>query len=338
MKKVTLQDVADSLGVSRISVWKVFSGRQGVSTSLRNKIIQKATELNYNFPKDFILPSELQTQKQQLNISVTVSNPDNSIYNLSLIHDIAKELSKKGINLLYTYLPSKIDASYQLPPQLKDGRIDGIIIINVYNPQLIHLLSELSIPKIYMDTSRDIDFDSLHGDLILTSESICSSKLTQFMVSHNRSRIGFIGNITKSFANYELYKGYAEGLILNQLPLDKSICCFSSDQDDIISFLHSLDQYPDAFICSNDHIAFTVWKELEALGFEVPNDIMISGYHNISGYENSNMLTSVQTFNKDIAIVLSNQIEYRIMNPMIRSEIINVSSQIVFRDSTGSVQ
>ena len=50
------------------------------------------------------------------------------------------------------------------------------------------------------------------------------------------------------------------------------------------------------------------------------------------------MLTSVQTFNKDIAIVLSNQIEYRIMNPMIRSEIINVSSQIVFRDSTGSVQ
>lgn len=34
MKKVTLQEIANSLGISRTTVWKVFSGHEGVSDSL----------------------------------------------------------------------------------------------------------------------------------------------------------------------------------------------------------------------------------------------------------------------------------------------------------------
>ena len=38
MKKVTLQEIANSLGISRTTVWKVFSGHEGVSDSLRTKV------------------------------------------------------------------------------------------------------------------------------------------------------------------------------------------------------------------------------------------------------------------------------------------------------------
>ena len=47
MKKVTLQEIANSLGISRTTVWKVFSGHEGVSDSLRTKVIAKAQELGY---------------------------------------------------------------------------------------------------------------------------------------------------------------------------------------------------------------------------------------------------------------------------------------------------
>ena len=58
MKKVTLQEIANSLGISRTTVWKVFSGHEGVSDSLRTKVIAKAQELGYAIPEDFQYPSE----------------------------------------------------------------------------------------------------------------------------------------------------------------------------------------------------------------------------------------------------------------------------------------
>lgn len=43
MKKVTLQEIAASLGISRTTVWKDFQqGHEGVSDSLKSRIIAKA--------------------------------------------------------------------------------------------------------------------------------------------------------------------------------------------------------------------------------------------------------------------------------------------------------
>ena len=50
MKKTTMQDIAASLGISRTTVWKVFSGQDNVSDALREKILLRAKELNYKIP------------------------------------------------------------------------------------------------------------------------------------------------------------------------------------------------------------------------------------------------------------------------------------------------
>ena len=47
MSKPTMQDIADALSVSRITVWKALSNRPGVSDSMRAQIHQKATEMGY---------------------------------------------------------------------------------------------------------------------------------------------------------------------------------------------------------------------------------------------------------------------------------------------------
>ena len=39
MSKVTMQDIADALGVSRVSVWKVFNDQPGVSNTLKHSIL-----------------------------------------------------------------------------------------------------------------------------------------------------------------------------------------------------------------------------------------------------------------------------------------------------------
>ena len=42
MLKSTMQDLADAVGVSRITVWKALNDREGVSPRTKNKIKQKA--------------------------------------------------------------------------------------------------------------------------------------------------------------------------------------------------------------------------------------------------------------------------------------------------------
>lgn len=47
MKKVTMQDIADTLSVSRITVWKALNNKEGVSQELREKILGSAREMGY---------------------------------------------------------------------------------------------------------------------------------------------------------------------------------------------------------------------------------------------------------------------------------------------------
>ena len=50
MPKVTLQDIADAVGVSRMTVSNAFSRPDKLSTALRATILQTATELGYGGP------------------------------------------------------------------------------------------------------------------------------------------------------------------------------------------------------------------------------------------------------------------------------------------------
>ncbi|MDF2836455.1 MAG: LacI family transcriptional regulator, partial [Paenibacillus sp.] len=46
-KKVTMQQIADSLGVSKFVVSKALAGKEGVSDTTRERVIGAATRLGY---------------------------------------------------------------------------------------------------------------------------------------------------------------------------------------------------------------------------------------------------------------------------------------------------
>ena len=46
-KKVTIQDIADALGISRNTVSKAINNSEGLAEATREKILQKAVEMGY---------------------------------------------------------------------------------------------------------------------------------------------------------------------------------------------------------------------------------------------------------------------------------------------------
>lgn len=135
MSKPTMQDIADALSVSRITVWKALSNRPGVSDSMRAQIHQKATEMGYfHTPsQDTTATVSAQLPPHTRTVAVAVCRPESSLFWMQIIHQIAKDLSEHNVNLMYTYLPTNYKAGYVLPEPLTNGTVDGVIVLNTYS-------------------------------------------------------------------------------------------------------------------------------------------------------------------------------------------------------------
>lgn len=340
MKKVTLQEIANSLGISRTTVWKVFSGQDGVSPHLKGKIIAKAQEMNYSFPESFLYSQQESFSDAPTNIAVAVCRPESSIFWMTIIHHIAKELSSQNVNLIYTYLPSCIDEDSVLPAHLVNGGAHGMIVMNVYNEELIRLLALAPIPKVFLDTSTSVSFKELNGDLLLMENRISISSITEHLIKQGRTELGFVGDINYATSNKERFDGFLQTLKNYQLAFNPELSLTSSIgidtyKEEIDLFLDQLPHLPGAFVCASDHVACLIMQLLLKRGHRIPDDIAVSGFDGNMENPLAEDLTTVQVFNQDIGLRLAYQILYRIKHPDAKHEVTYIDSEVIFRGSTG---
>lgn len=338
MKKVTLQDIADALDISRVSVWKVFTGKEGVSDELRNKVIAKSVELGYDIPAE--LKASSHVASDQITISLAVSRPETSTFWLNTIHEVAKEAAKQNVNVMYTYLPSIVEDNYSLPQVLTNGTVQGIIILNVYNETLIRKLGALSVPKVFMDTCTNVPFEELNGDLMLIEGKSCIAKITDHIISQGKTKIGFIGDIGYAQTNFERYYGFKDSMRGHNITINPSFCLTSSIgedsyQEEIDKFISHLKELPEAFICASDYVANLVCKSLMSRGLSIPKDILVSGFDAMD-FNTPVPLTTVAVNNKEFGVRLAKQILYRIERPLSGRELTYICSNVIFNESTKS--
>lgn len=343
MRKVTMQDLADSLNVSRVTVWKVFNDYPGVSETLRNQIMAKAVEMGYlkseqSTPAE--QPVDIADEDVQITVSVVVSRPDTSMFWISIIHCIAKQLAKDNINLMYTYLPSKYNDSYTLPAVLSNGTVQGIIVLNVYDVTLLQMLNKLRIPKVFLDIVTSIPEDTLTGDLLLLEGHNSIRKITNSIIEKGRTEIGFIGPTDYARTNQDRYEGFLAAMSSNHLPVNPKLCLtgnigIDTYQEEIDQFLSRLDKMPQAFVCVNDFVANLVLQYMNGHKIQVPKDVAISGYDGITEHGNlTNYLTTVQVDSSALGKRLVRQLLYRINDPDSAYEIIYLSFDVSYGDST----
>ncbi len=343
MKKPTIQMVADTAGVSRITVWKVFHNHPGVSPSLRQHIIETAIQIDYPLPESLIplntalLPSHNEAVPANYVFSVVVSRPDTSSFWMSMIHEIAKEAGKRNISLLYTYVPTNVSEDYELPQQLINGTTNGIIILNIYSLKLLKLLNDLPVPKVFLDVVNGFPTETLNGDLMLLDGFATIQTITEKLIQNGKKRIGFIGDINYALTNHLRYEGYLSAMNKNHLPVNPEYCFTSAIGienyvAEIYTYLSSLKSLPDAFVCVSDFVAHCAHKFLTDHDYIVPEDILLTGYDNQSEFnEISDWLTTVNVNTASIGKRLYHQLEYRVSSPDADYETIIIRPEIIER-------
>ncbi len=343
-RKATMQDVADALGISRVTVWKVFNNKGGVSEPLWQQITEKAKELGYahqTATRVLRTPALLKQQPLEgVTISVIVSRPESSLFWTGIIHRIAKELAKRSINLLYTYVPSSYNEGYRLPELLSSGTVQGAIIINVYDEKMLRLVNELTIPKVFLDTVTAVPTYELTGDVLLLEGRNTIYQITDSIIKKGRRNIGFIGDVSYARTNRDRYQGFLDALQDNGIPVKSENCLLGPFgiyhyDDQISDFLDSFKKMPEAFVCASDYVAHFTYRHLAARGLEMPKDVALSGYDGTREYDNvAGLLTTVSVQTALLGKRLTQTLLTRIETPELPYELIYINPQIVFGVST----
>lgn len=347
MKKITMQEIADALDISRVTVWKVFNNYPGVSDALVKQVMNKAQEMGYLKIKQpvskstqHIISVESTAPKAEMTVSVVVSRPESSMFWMNIIHQIAKDLVNSNINMMYTYLPSKTSDGYTLPSVLTNGTLQGIIVLNVYDYDLLCMLNDLNIQKVFLDMVSSMPAETLTGDVFLLEGKSSVRKIAESIINKGRTEIGFIGDIEYAKTNYERYEGYLTAMSQYHLPVRKEYSMIHNIgiytyAEEINEFLSSLDQMPQAFVCASDYVAHFVIKYLTANNYSIPEDVAVSGYDGTTEYiDQADYLTTVQVQTRDLGKRLVNQLLYRITNPDSPIEVTYIYSRLRFGEST----
>lgn len=347
MKKTTMQDIADALNISRVTVWKALNNHQGVSDILYNQILATAKEMKYfkQEEEDETPPAPTGTieeaqESTTMTISVVVSRPESSLFWMNIIHQLAKELDKSNVNMMYTYLPSKMNPGYTLPSALTNGTIQGMVVLNVYDHKLLCALNSLRIPKIFLDMPSSVSVDSLTGDLFLLEGKTSICKITNEIIRKGRTEIGFIGDIAYAHTNRDRYEGFLEAMKQNHMEVNPEICLTGNIgiytyREEIHHFLDGLEKLPQAFVCVSDYVAHFLLQYLTENNYQVPEDVAISGYDGSTEYPGiAGHLTTVQVQTSSLGIRLAKQLLYRIAYPNASIEVIYIHSNIVYGEST----
>lgn len=288
MEKVTMKDIADALNISRVTVSKAFNNQTGVSDSLREQIFEKARELGYAKLPYQILEQPLEEQRT---VSLIVSRPDSALFWTNIIHRMAQELSYYKVNLLYTYVPSVYTKSFHLPAILQNGSVDGVVVLNVYDPDILGMVNELSVPKVFLDTVPSLSDRELNGDLLLIEGFRTEFEITNTLIQNGHTEIGFLGDINYALTNLERYRGYCDcmekqGLVVrSEYCLTGRIDIFSYEKE-LYSFLNQLKHWPTAFVCASDFVANFVQSYIDNNPERGAHPVVLTGFDNTGEYAN----------------------------------------------------
>lgn len=287
--RVTIQDIADKLGVSRNTVSKAINGTGSISDATKDKIFQKAAELGY---KQFSLLSQVQenvTPNIVCNKEIalfTHSLIGNYHFSSKLLDTFEKKISRQGYRLsIYTIGDIEIN-SLTLPANYNYGNTEGIICIELFSRVYSEFLCSQNISTLFVDTAANISDLSLDSDILYMENHSSVYIMLKNIIEKGYRNISFVGDRHNCNSFYERWKGYCDVLTDYNITVTPSNCILDSDAcpyedpEWLSKRIASLPKLPEAFFCANDFLAISTLKALKRLDYSVPDDILLCGFDN----------------------------------------------------------
>ncbi|AGC68120.1 HTH-type transcriptional repressor PurR [Thermoclostridium stercorarium subsp. stercorarium DSM 8532] len=341
MKRVTIQDIARELNLSRNTVSKALRDSDQVSYETKCMVIKKAYEMGYTKLSPAVLKqSGLSTVSDKIKTVVVLLKREISLFWNSIIMGISEELNRCGFKLQLNFISEEDEKNLVLPLDLEED-VSGIIILSVFSQNYIEKILKQNIPTVFLDAPGNVETIAHHSDIVLC-EGINSVKaITSDLISRGMKKIGFIGDITYCRTINDRYQGYLKALEEAGIEADNSIIAAHHVKnryyaaEEVEAALDGFPYIPEAIVCANDDIALDVIRYLKSRGVSVPGDVAVTGYDDIEDLTRAEpFLTTVRVPKQRLGRRLVQQLMWRMQYPDFPKEIVIIEVQVIFRESS----
>lgn len=371
-KRVTIQDIADALGISRNTVSKAINNSDGLAEATRERILQKATEMGYKqfsyinmFTQN--LPQTVAASAQEPSRSAFAPNlQQSSTLNPTEVREIAlftrgflgsshfantmldkfqRELSQLGYSMTVHRLTSEEIQSHRLPPTFIPERTSGIMCVELFSYDYAKMICEQELPTLFVDAPMEHMIDPLPTDLLLMDNTHGIMQFVRDMLDNGITEIGFIGHISHCCSFMERYLAFRNAMLLFGGTIYEEFCITGSYHNErypaqskyrsyLAEQLSKLDHLPQVFICANDSNAMDAFAALKSLGYSAPEDVMLCGFDDSpeSKVITPN-LTTVHIRSQIMGLSAVQMLMARIRNPDMDYRTVHTDTYLIYRES-----
>ncbi|GAA1151473.1 LacI family DNA-binding transcriptional regulator [Nocardioides aquiterrae] len=276
MAKVTLQSIADRVGVSRMTVSNAFSRPDQLSAELREKILAAADELGYVGPDPAARAlARGRTGSVGLLINGSLSEAFEDAVSAAFLASVSDELAARGMAL--TLLPASSDRQF-VPA--RDVAVDGVLVY-ICDPTApdIAWLERRRMPMVVVDHNVREGIASVNVD---DRGGACLA--AQHLVELGHRRVGIVTLETDpEVLNYparERMLGWHDALDAAGVEPTVVTTPYAPPGAAYDAALALLDrpERPTGVLCFSDAFALATVRAAESLGLRVPEDLSVVGF------------------------------------------------------------
>jgi LacI family transcriptional regulator len=277
---VTLQDIADRLGVSVATVSRALAGYSDVAENTRQRVLKAAKEMGY---RPNIIARRLQQQRTEtLGFVIPTHGPRFSDPFFSeLLTGIGNEAAEQEYDLLVSTRPPEEEMRVY-ERMVREQRVDGMLVVRTrhQDPRIAYLL-EQNFPFVAFgrsDLSADFPYVDVNGEAGMR-------QLTQHLIGLGHRRIAYVGAPPNLMFTSHRLVGYKEALADNGLPFDESRVILgeltersghAAGRDLLVR-----SPLPTAVVACNDLMALGVISAAQSLNLTVGEDVAVTGFDDV---------------------------------------------------------
>ena len=241
-----------------------------------------------------------------------------------------------GYHVMIYLTHEDIDQEQSIIHNLRNGRVDGILIsVAAGNGEVAHL-EDLKIPLVFFDRVRE----DVMATRVVTNDYVSGYKAVQHLIAQGCGRIAFLAPFGSLAIISNRRNGYTQALRDNGLDTDP-LCivqCADNDRETMMILKDLLTTVrPDAIVGSVEKVTMQAYAACRELNVSIPDDVKVIGFSHlqIASLLNPSLTTITQPayeMGRAAATALFKRLSKKIAE--IDNEVIELPSVLVERGST----
>ena len=272
-KRPTLQDIADRVGATKMTVSRCLRGADNVSKPMRERIFAEAEALGYipNRAPDLLSKSTSHA------IGVLLPSLTNQVF-ADVIKGVEAVTEPAGYHLMLSHYGYSPEIEERSLSSLLSYNVDGVILSeSQHTGRTLRMLQTAGVPTVEIMDTHSAPFEQAVG----FDNVSAAYDMVREMIRLGRRRVVYLA-VRLDARTLQRQEGYSRAMEEQGLtPVTLRSEQRSSFSVGATLMARILEENPDVdgIFCTNDDVAIGAFFECQRRGIPVPERIAIAGFH-----------------------------------------------------------